>query len=62
MAGVGLVAAQRAQFTQPLLLKGGDHWLCHGRIDHHRLALALQQKDVVVAQYRNQPDAELLHR
>ena len=57
-----VVGVQDRHQLQPLLLEGSDHWLCHGRIDHHRLALALHQKDVVVAQYRNQPDAELLHR
>ena len=57
-----VVGVQDRHQLQPLLLEGGDHWLCHRRIDHHRLSLALQQKYVVVAQYRNQPDAELLHR
>ena len=57
-----VVGVQDRHQLQPLLLEGSDHWLCHRRIDHHRLALALQQKYVVVAQYRNQPDAELLHR
>ena len=57
-----VVGMQDRHQLQPLPLQRRDHRLGKGRIHHRRQTLAVQHKDVVIPQERNQFNAELLHR